>query len=94
MILKKLKETEKFHKLITNLLKTKIFNNTRLTIGRIKDAKIFELLKDFVRQQELENAEEEQKAQEKRSASIYHMDPTLYDRAMEDTEQFFQSTLY
>jgi hypothetical protein len=62
-----------------------------MTIGRIKDAKIFELLKDFVRQQELENAEEEQKAQDKRSASIYHMDPTLYDRAMEDTEQFFRA---
>jgi hypothetical protein len=90
-ILKKLKETNKFHKLITNFLKTKIFNNTRMTIGRIKDAKIFELLKDFVRQQELENAEEEQKAQDKRSASIYHMDPTLYDRAMEDTEQFFRA---
>ena len=62
-----------------------------MTIGRIKDAKIFELLKDFVRQQELENAEEEQKVQDKRSASIYHMDPTLYERAMDDTERFFRA---
>ena len=91
MILKKLKETEKFHKLITIFLKTKIFNSTRMTIGRIKDAKIFELLKDFVRQQELENAEEEQKAQAKMSANIYHVDPTLYERAMDDTERFFRA---
>jgi hypothetical protein len=36
-ILKKLKETEKNHILISTFMKTKNFNNTRLTIGRIKD---------------------------------------------------------
>ena len=62
-----------------------------MTIGCIKDAKIFELLKDFVRQQEPENAEEEQKSQDKRSASIFHVDSVLYDKAMDDTERFFRA---
>ena len=90
-ILMKLRESPKFKTIINNFLKIKLFNNNRLTIGKIKDKTIFELLKDFVRQ----SAQEEESKDRKSEA--YHTNleeqpspmTTLEREARRQAEEFF-----
>ena len=77
----KLRETSKFKHIIKNFLKVKLFNNNRLTIGAIRDKTIFELLKDFVRQ----NAQEEESKDRKSEA--YHTNLEEQPKSMTTLEE-------
>ena len=77
----KLRESPKFKTIINNFLKIKLFNNNRLTIGKIRDKTIFELLKDFVRQ----SAQEEESKD--RGPEAYHTNVETQMRPMTELEK-------
>ena len=87
----KLRETNKFKRVINNFLKIKLFNNNRLTIAAIKDKTIFELLKDFVRQTAQEEESRDTRTEINRTEMGEQSKPmtAMEKEARRQAEEFF-----